>query len=74
MIKSIIFDIGGVYSYQENLIEPDVNIYELIINKYRLNKKETIFFDDREKNVIVANNMGVKSVLFKTCDDIIKNI
>lgn len=65
---------GGVYSYQENLIKPDINIYELIVNRYTLNKEETIFFDDKEKNVIAANSIGVKGVLFKTCDDIIKNI
>lgn len=63
---------GGVYSYQENLIKPDINIYKLIIDRYKLKKKEAIFFDDKEKNVIVANSIGIKSVVFKNCDDIKK--
>ena len=33
-----------------------------------------ILFDDKEKNVIVANSIGIKSVVFKNCDDIKKNI
>ena len=77
-IKSVI-DIdkvfsGGVYSYQEGIIKPDKKIYELIIDKYGLNKDETIFFDDRQKNVDVAIEAGIKSILFKSVEDIESNI
>lgn len=65
---------GGVYSYQENLVKPDVKIYELIIEKYNLKKEETLFFDDKEKNVIAANTTGIKGIVFKSIDDIKKNI
>ena len=65
---------GGVYSYQEKLIKPDKKIYELIINKYNLNKDETIFFDDKQKNVDVACESGIKGILFKTIEDIEKNL
>ena len=41
---------GGIYSYQEHLIKPDYDIYNLLINRFNLNKDETIFFDDKEKN------------------------
>lgn len=68
-----IFD-GGIYSYQENLIKPDKKIYELLINRYNLNKKETIFFDDKEKNVVAAQNAGIKSVIFKSINDIKNNL
>lgn len=46
-----IFD-GGIYSYQEHLIKPDYDIYNLLINKFNLKKSETIFFDDKEKKCI----------------------
>ena len=68
-----IFD-GGIYSYQEGVIKPDKNIYERIINKYNLNKNETIFFDDKQKNVDAACEIGIKGVLFKSVEDIINNI
>ena len=71
-IKSI-FD-GGIYSYQEHLIKPNPDIYNLIIDRFNLNKEETIFFDDRTKNIIAAQNEGIKGVVFKSIEDIKNNI
>ena len=65
---------GGIYSYQEGLIKPDKGIYELIISKYNLNKEETMFFDDKQKNVDAANEFGIKGVSFKTLEDIESNL
>ena len=67
-----VFD-GGIYSYQEHIIKPDKRIYNLLIDKYNLKKEETIFFDDKEKNVISAINQGISSYVFKSIEDI-KNI
>ena len=64
-----IFD-GGIYSYQEHLVKPNYEIYELIINKYNLNKDETLFFDDKVKNVNAANECGIRSYVFTSIDDI----
>ena len=55
---------GGIYSYQEHLVKPNEEIYKLILDRYNLNKEETIFFDDREKNVLAANKVGLKSIVF----------
>ena len=68
-----IFD-GGIYSYQEHIIKPDKRIYNLLIDKYSLKKSETIFFDDKEKNVISAINQGISSYVFKSIEDIKNNI
>lgn len=68
-----IFD-GGIYSYQEQLIKPNQDIYRLLIDKYNLNKEETIFFDDKEKNVIAARKVGIKAIIFKSIDDIKYNL
>ena len=61
---------GGIYSYQEKLVKPDIKIFELIVNRYNLNKEETIFFDDKERNIIAGNNYGIRSFVFKNIDDI----
>ena len=68
-----IFD-GGIYSYQEHIIKPDKRMYNLLIDKYNLKKTETIFFDDKEKNVISAINQGISSYVFKSIEDIKNNI
>ena len=65
---------GGIYSYQEHLIKPNPEIYELIIERFNLNKNETIFFDDKEKNVKAAKETGLKSIVFTSLQDIKDNI
>lgn len=65
---------GGIYSYQEHCIKPNPNIYNLLINKFKLNKEETIFFDDREKNIIASCNEGIKGIVFKSINDIEYNL
>ena len=65
---------GGIYSYQEHLIKPDYDIYNLLINRFNLNKDETIFFDDKEKIVKAANEVGLKSYVFTSIIDIESNL
>lgn len=65
-----IFVDGGIYSYMENTRKPNKDIYELLINKYNLDKEECIFFDDKEVNVESANEYGIKSYVFKSIEDI----
>lgn len=61
---------GGIYSYQEKIVKPNQDIYNLILNRYNLNTNETVFFDDKEKNVNAANDIGLKSYVFKSIEDI----
>ena len=65
---------GIVSSYQEHLIKPNEEIYNLIIDRYNLKKNETIFFDDSSKNVLKGNELGIKSIKFNSVEDIINNI
>lgn len=62
---------GGIYSCQEHLMKLDKNIYELIIQRFNLKKEETIFFDDKNKNVVSIINCGINSFVFNSIDDII---
>lgn len=65
---------GGIYSFQEHKLKPNPEIYNLLIERFQLKKEETIFFDDREKNVIAALNTGIKSIVFKLLADIENNL
>lgn len=74
-IKTIFNDFcGGIYSFQEHCCKPNEKIYLMLLHKYNLDFKETIFFDDKEKNIYSANKIGIKGVLFKTFDDVINNV
>lgn len=65
---------GIVSSYEEHLIKPNLDIYKLLLDRYNLNKEETIFFDDSSKNVEAGNSLGIKSIEFNSIEDIINNI
>lgn len=62
---------GIVSSYQEHIIKPNNEIYDLIISRYKLNKEETIFIDDSSTNIEAATKVGIKSIKFNTIEDII---
>lgn len=65
---------GGIYSYQEKVKKPDKKIYEILIERYKLNKEETIFFDDKEKNINTAREVGIRGILFRSIEDIDDNL
>ncbi len=56
---------GIVVSCDVRMIKPDIRIYRHILDKYDLNPKECMFFDDRESNVIGARKAGIDAVCFK---------
>ena len=39
-----------------------------------LNKEETIFFDDKKRNIDIANEIGITAILFKKISDISNNL
>lgn len=55
---------GGVFSWQAGCMKPNKKIYRILLNKYNLNPKECVFFDDLKDNVEAANSVGIKGVLF----------
>lgn len=74
-IKNILeeFD-GGIYSFKVHVCKPNPKIYIKLLKKYNLKKEETIFFDDRQKNVDIGNSLRIKSIKFNNAEDIINII
>ena len=64
-----IFD-GALFSDREHMHKPDPRFFNKLFEKYELDKSETIFFDDRQINVDTANNLGIKSYLFRSLEDV----
>lgn len=65
---------GGVVSYKEKLVKPEVEIYNKIIEKYSLNSNETIFIDDMEVNINKAKEVGLKTILFKSPEELLVDL
>lgn len=55
---------GGVFSYDVGYMKPNEEIYKILLNKYKINPEEAIFFDDREENIEAANKLGIHGVHF----------
>ncbi len=55
---------GLVFSGPLGLTKPNSEIFEYLINKYDLNKQETLFIDDSELNINGAKKVGIKTHLF----------
>ena len=75
--KKGIFDIikyfnGGIISYEVGLQKPDKSIYQLLLDKYKIDPKKTIFYDDKKENVESAKKVGINGVLF--VKDTVKDI
>jgi 2-haloacid dehalogenase len=57
---------GRIVSGEENTRKPHKDIYELIVNRFSLNKDETIFIDDNLRNILAAEEFGIRSIHFKS--------
>lgn len=53
-----------VVSSRAGYIKPDQRIFELALDELDVKPGETIFIDDIKRNTIVAEEMGIKSVLY----------
>ncbi len=55
---------GIVVSGEEKIMKPDAGIYELILKRYGLDREESLFVDDRQKNVDGALAVGLPAERF----------
>ena len=57
---------GGILSYQEKVIKPDREIYELLLSRYGLKAEECVFLDDMPENVEGARACGIHGIRFQS--------
>ena len=60
---------GKVISSFVKLIKPNREIYEYLLNQYNLKADECVFLDDRAKNIIAAEAIGIHGIQFKNYED-----
>ena len=60
-----------VISGIERVMKPDHRIFELALERFGIKAEETVFIDDNTANVQVANEVGIKGILFNK--NVIKN-
>ena len=62
-----LFD-GGIFSFEVGIEKPSRDIYEKLIDKYGLTPNHCVFFDDKEENILMANNVGIKGIQITDTD------
>lgn len=56
---------GGILSYQDQVIKPMPEIYQLLIDRYDLTPEECVFLDDTPRNLEAAEKFGIHTIHFK---------
>lgn len=56
---------GGILSYQEKIIKPMPEIYQLLIDRYNLVPEECVFMDDTLINLTAAEKFGLHTIHFQ---------
>ncbi len=58
-----VFD-GIVISSRIQMVKPELQIYNYLLNLYQLEPAETIFIDDLPENLMAASSLGIKTIRF----------
>lgn len=55
---------GIVVSGEEKTIKPNLEIYQILLNRFSINSSESLFIDDNQDNIIAAQKLGFKTIHF----------
>lgn len=55
---------GGIFSYEDYVIKPGVEIYLLLLHRFGLKAEECVFLDDTAYNLEVATGLGINTILY----------
>lgn len=61
---------GRVVSGEEKMRKPFPEFYQLIIERFQLVPEETLFIDDNLRNVKAAKAAGLRTIIFKSPDQL----
>lgn len=62
------------FSCEMGLSKPEQGIYEKVLQELACRPEAAVFIDDRQENVDAATYLGIPSILFRTCDDLKKQL
>lgn len=57
------------FSWVTGYVKPDARAWELALSEYNLKPEECLYFDDQDKNLKVAEGLGIKAIKFTTPAD-----
>ena len=67
---------GGAVSFEENLLKPNIDFFNILLDRYSLNPCECLFIDDTLDNITAASSIGINVIHYTgdfTLEDKIKS-
>ncbi|MCH7568584.1 MAG: HAD family phosphatase [Nanoarchaeota archaeon] len=61
-------------SFKLRMKKPDKRFYRHALKDIRLKPEEVVFIDDQKKNIIVANELGMKGIIFEDCNQLVRDL
>lgn len=55
-----------------NMVKPNHDIYEFLLQKYNLKAEESLFIDDSPANIAAAEQVGIHGIVFTDFDSFLK--
>ena len=65
---------GIVVSGDEKIKKPDYKIYQILLNRYNVNAKESVFIDDALENIEAADDLGFQTIHFVSASQMEKEL
>ena len=65
---------GTLVSGEEMMIKPQPEIFELILNRYNIDRTKAIFIDDNIKNVHASNIVGLQAIHFQSSEQLAEEL
>lgn len=63
-----------IVSSEVHLLKPDSDIYHLTLERIGCKAYEAVFIDDKEENVVAAENLGIHGILFQNHEQVIEEL
>ena len=60
---------GGFLSFQQRITKPNPQMYTRFLEHFQLVPQESVFIDDTEQNVAVAERLGFHGIVFRSYED-----
>jgi 2-haloacid dehalogenase len=65
---------GCVISGVEGAAKPESKIFEILLSRYRLEPRATVFIDDMARNVVAARELGIVALEYSTADQLRRDL
>ncbi len=65
---------GRVVSYEVHSVKPEPEIYEALLERYKIRPEEAVFFDDLPQNLEAARRFGLSTVLVTGYESIVEGL